>query len=168
MKKILLLAGILVIGATSFAEDVQEGQAEEKLKVSANVVEDLIIETKEVKFGNVAAGMTLKQPKEEGKITIKALKDSVVQVKLYDNNGNEIVKNGTVDLYKAGIAGASANLDGDFLKYTPNFVGETFRMNSDNHEIVMNGKLVVPEKAYNGEYSNQLTVKAKYISFGDN
>ncbi|WP_294657477.1 hypothetical protein [uncultured Fusobacterium sp.] len=171
MKKLLLLAGILVVGATSFAwpdkGHFQNNESySEVIKVSANVVKDLTVTATDVEFGDVAAGMELNKPKKEGEITIKAAKDSKVEVKLCYPNGKEIAKNENVNLYRGGFL--AANIEGKTLEYKPDFVAKNVIMKNEVVTIPIKGKLIVPDIAHFGEYSANIRVKASYKSFANN
>lgn len=173
MKKLLLLAGILVVGATSFAfpwpdkEHFQDNESySNEIQVSANVVKDLTVTATDVEFGNVAAGMKNVQPKKNGEITIVAEKGSRVQVKLCYLDGNELEKDGSIELKRRGLSG-DANLEGETLVYKPNFVATTVAMDSEEKIIPITGRLTVPDIAHFGKYSANIKVKAKYTSFGD-
>lgn len=172
MKKLLLLAGILVVGATSFAEGVQGKQYVQQdgevysttLKVSAEVVQDLTLTTKEVKFGRVATGMKDLQPETKGEIEITGLAGASVKVGLYEIDSETPIGDGGTTLL---------TMNGEtVLNYYPNFSEMTVKLesqggNSGNKKIVVDGTLDVPVGASAGYYSRNLLVKAKYTSFSD-
>lgn len=167
MKKLLLLAGILVFGATSFAigpfyHGYQDGKDYEKLHVSAEVVRDLEVKTEEVEFGQVAAGTDKNKPKEKGKITITGTEGFQVKVELYDGK-EKLGENKAVDLRLPGILGMTVKS----LKYTPDFYERTFTLKGDSKEIKVGGSLDVPVGAHPGKYSTDLIVKARYTNFGN-
>lgn len=171
MKKLLLLAGILVVGAASFSipEDgvwvSQDGEVySTTLRVSAEVVKNLTLETDEVKFGKVAPGMTDLKPKENGKIIIEGEAGARVRVGLYEGgeDGTLVGKDGTSLKAGGGIT--------ETLSYYPKFGNngeKTVMLEKGKKEITVGGTLNVPEKAPAGNYSRDLVVKAKYTSFSD-
>lgn len=172
MKKLLLLAGILVVGATSFAEGVQEKQYVQQdgevysttLRVSAEVVKNLTLETDEVKFGKVAPGMTDLKPKENGKIIIGGEAGARVRVGLYESgkDGALVGRDGTSLKAGGGIT--------ETLSYYPKFGNngeKTVILENGEKEITVGGTLNVPEKAPAGNYSRDLVVKARYTNFGN-
>lgn len=93
MKKLLLLAGILVVGAASFAggADWSSNSVEKKLQVTATVIENLKVQTHDVEFGRVAAGMQGIQPKNNGKIEVEGVKGASVKIELRHGE-NEVEK----------------------------------------------------------------------------
>lgn len=172
MKKLLLLAGILVVGATSFAHmpiwpGYQDGKSYDTLKVSAEVVRDLKVKATDVEFGRVAAGQTLAQPKKAGSLTIIGAKGANVNIALYQ--GHREIKDGeTVALYRNGERSFNTRP----LIYKPD-LGDTHVKLNRGHEKVgeynadIKGTLHVPVGTPAGNYSTDLVVKAQYDMFAD-
>lgn len=170
MKKLLLLAGILVVGATSFAwPNNNAGMG--TLEVKANVVRDLEVETTPVDFGNVAAGMKEINPKKRGTITVKADKEdgvneARVKIELYAGSKGEVIGDNGVELNREGFP-SSANLRGDKLVYHPSFSSRTVQMKDGAVTVPIGGILNVPDVAYPGNYSANIRVKASYTKFAN-
>lgn len=179
MKKLLLLAGILVVGATSFAEPIKVGEdlywnrglyhaydnnTERDLKVEATVVADLKVETENVEFGKVAANMKGLAPKKNGSIKIKGVEGATVQVSLFDEKNQEINQNTVVDLMPADIAD---KVRGYRLYYRPKFATVTKELKGGSEVIPLSGTLEVPSPVTAGDYSATLTTKVSYVKFAD-
>jgi hypothetical protein len=168
MKKLLLLAGILVVGATSFAggADWDSNAVEKNLRVTATVVKNLEIDTQDVKFGEVAAGMKGIAPKQNGKIEIKGEAGATVKVMLKDESGNEVGEGSVVRLWGP----TSSNIK-ETINYHPEFSTKDYGL--VNHggygwkDIDVEGKLDVPENTTPGEYSAVLTARVSYVKFAD-
>lgn len=180
MKKLLLLAGILVVGATSFAEPIKVGEdlywnrgfyhaydnnTERDLKVEATVVADLKVETEDVEFGKVAANMKGLAPKKNGSIKIEGVEGATVQVSLFDEKNQEINQNTVVDLMPTDIAD---RLRGYKLYYRPEFATITKKLENESEVIPLSGTLEVPPLVTAGDYSATLTTKVSYVEFANN
>lgn len=181
MKKLLLLAGILVVGATSFAiEPIKVGEdlywggfftysaydnnTERDLKVKATVVADLKVKTENVEFGKVAANMKGLAPKKNGSIKIEGVEGATVQVSLFDEKKQEINQNTVVNLMPTNEID---RLRGYKLYYKPEFATVTKKLKGGSKVIPLSGTLEVPSPVTAGDYSATLTTKVSYVKFAD-
>ena len=91
MKKLLLLAGLLVVAASAFAAeayDAPKTDSEAEIGVHAEVLEDLVIaKQKDVNFGVLRKGSTKDAPEEDGEFTITGSKGTKVLLSVKDAKG---------------------------------------------------------------------------------
>lgn len=91
MKKLLLLAGLLVVAASAFAAeayDAPKTDSEAEICVHAEVLEDLVIaKQKDVNFGVLRKGSTKDAPEEDGEFTITGSKGTKVLLSVKDAKG---------------------------------------------------------------------------------
>lgn len=91
MKKLLLLAGLLVVAASVFAAeayDAPKTDSEAEIGVHAEVLEDLVIaKQKDVNFGVLRKGSTKDAPEEDGEFTITGSKGTKVLLSVKDAKG---------------------------------------------------------------------------------
>ena len=91
MKKLLLLAGLLVVAASAFAAeayDAPKTDSEAEIGVHAEVLEDLVIaKQKDVNFGILRKGSTKDAPEEDGEFTITGSKGTKVLLSVKDAKG---------------------------------------------------------------------------------
>ena len=92
MKKLLLLAGLLVVASSAFAAeayDTPKTESEAEIGVHAEVLEDLVIaKQKDVNFGVLRKGATKDAPEEDGEFTITGSKGTKVLLSVKDANGD--------------------------------------------------------------------------------
>lgn len=179
MKKMLLLAGILVVGATSFAggdwpgwgwpggskpqrpawEDTTSGETE--LQVRAEVVKKLKVSTSPVDFGRVAPGTKLDAPKENGRIEIDGEAGHMVKVAVLSDE--QEVKNGEA-LYLKKNGGHGNETTVEYTLKLGNGQNKYYLRNG-KEEIPVGGSLNVASGAESGNYSTNLIVKVSYDTF---
>ena len=91
MKKLLLLAGLLVVAASAFAAeayDAPKTDSEAEIGVHAEVLEDLVIaKQKDVNFGVLRKGSTKDAPEKDGEFTITGSKGTKVLLSVKDAKG---------------------------------------------------------------------------------
>ena len=91
MKKLLLLAGLLVVAASAFAAEAYNApktDSEAEIGVHAEVLEDLVIaKQKDVNFGVLRKGSTKDAPEEDGEFTITGSKGTKVLLSVKDAKG---------------------------------------------------------------------------------
>ncbi len=178
MKKLLLLAGILVIGATSFAHKGDGGHrpskpewskpvwtdttsGEKELQVRAEVVKKLVVNTKDVDFGRVAPDTKLNAPKEYGRIEIDGEAGHMVKVAVLSDE--QEVKNGEA-LYLKKNGGHGNETTVEYTLKLGNGQNKYYLRNG-KEEIPVGGSLNVASGAESGNYSTNLIVKVSYDTF---
>lgn len=164
MKKLLLLAGILVVGAASFAggADWSSNSVEKELQVTATVIENLKVQTHDVEFGRVAAGMQGIQPKNNGKIEVEGVKGASVKIEL--RHGEDEVEKGK----EIAFGEKGSPIVRTPLYYTPDFEEKVITLNGDGYGSVdLQGSLRVPENTPVGDYAAVLTTKVYYTGFAN-
>lgn len=171
MKKLLLLAGILVVGAASYALDLdpmENNKTLEDLKVTATVVEDVTVKTEDVQFGEVAAGMKNLDPKVAGHIKVEqGVPKAKVAISLH--RYGLIDEGKQIDVGEAVNLVSTAGLGTTPLEYTPNFSNQIYTLDKNGSlDLKVTGKLDVPDRAWAGEYSTTLKVKVSYSEFAKN
>lgn len=172
MKKLLLLAGILVVGAASYAwlPGAEDNKTLGDLEVKATVVKDVTVETKPVLFEEVAAGMKNLDPKVAGHINVTGVPKAKVAISLHEygaiNEGKQIEVGQKVKLIPSGILAPGLATP---LMYAPNFPNQIYTLDKNGSlDLKVTGKLDVPEDAYADDYLTTLKVKVSYSEFAKN
>lgn len=95
MKKLLLLAGLLVVAASAFAKVETEATTEE-IGVYAEVLESLKVErVRDVEFGILERNVTKSEPVQNGEFTISGSKGSKVELSVIDTNAIGVTQDHT-------------------------------------------------------------------------
>ena len=192
MKKLLLLAGLLVVASSIFAVDsTPKTEAEAEIGVRAEVLDDLIIaKQKDVNFGVLRKGATKDTPEEEGEFTITGSKGTKVLLSVKDANG-------TTD-YQA-VDGRGIPVVLSLTGVTPNDRNKTFKQMTSlleiydsndnkvtNESVILDsgdyqygtskgftstfkvkGSVATDPKQYGGKYNGTLMVKVKHNGWLD-
>lgn len=168
MKKILLLAGILIVSTISFAKDVEiglTGSPEAKVPVQAEVLAPLQLEPTPIDFGGVMQGQQNKVQKTQGNVSVKGTSGKNIRVFAKDfNKAGEFIEcrnsttNYSVEL-KTGNGG-----ENEKMTATLNLeVGESFGLNEGGKkDIPVTGKISASEAQVTGIYKGALAVKVMY------
>lgn len=164
MKKLLLLVGILAISGVAFS-------AEETLKVNAQIISPLSIETNAVDFGVVVAGAQKADPKQNGKIAITGGMNENIQISFPQGlNGSVVTLNNTTGATDTPLSAelmATSDVTGTDHTGVPTGISELskreLKLGEDGKlEIPVTGSLSVDSNAIPGSYSGTVTVKAEY------
>ena len=162
MKKTMLAVCFMVMTLTAVGAENTNSEQTAEVKVTATVVEPLVLTAKEVKFGKVAKGSKQNAPIENGEIVIKGQADEKVKIQFSDGmteNWKDTIREVTVALK------SKTNSNSTTLTYSPELdpeLGQPLALESGEKKIALRGNLVVPENAESGDYEGTLKVKVWY------
>lgn len=185
MKKLLLLAGLLVVANSAFADKVTSTSAEGTVDVYAQVLHNLSIETKALDFGVLAIDdekTVSYNDTNAGEFTINAAKNAKIKLTIKDDTleGKDYAFSGTgstIRLEREGnTQGKNSKNDNlhPLIKITDN---KGTLLQSDTVSIVSTGNLHLIDKLVykvhgtlktdnseqnTGNYTGKIKVTAKY------
>ncbi|MCI6034025.1 MAG: hypothetical protein SOY68_06615 [Fusobacterium varium] len=187
MKKLLLLAGLLVVAGSAFAEKVTNTSAEGTVDVYAQVLHNLSIETKPLDFGVLGINdekTVSYNDSNAGEFTINAAKNSKIKLTITDDteggNSYSFSGNGSgIRLEREGnTKGKNSQNDNlhPIVKITDN---KGNLLQSDTVSIVSSGNMHLLDKLVykvhgtlktnkeqnTGNYKGAIKVTAKYDSW---
>lgn len=164
MKNLLILLGILTTSIVGFADN---GMVEEKLEITARIVQPLDLQVEPVRFGDVVIGEQNATPIRDGIITIVGEPSSNVKVEMrYKEKTIDITSNGE----EIAILNET-NPEAPALIYKPEFVYEETKTPVSSNKISLpdgtasinaRGNLIAPENPTVGDYSGEIDVKVYY------
>lgn len=165
MKKLLILFGVLTSSVIGFANN--EISAEEKLEITARIVQPLDLQVEPVRFGDVVIGEQSVTPVRDGLITIVGEPSSNVKVEMrYKETMIDITSNGEeIEILNEN------NPEVPALVYKPEFVYEETKTPVSSNRISLpngtasinaRGSLTAPENPVVGDYSGEIDVKVYY------
>lgn len=150
MKKMMLLAGLLVLGTMGYA-DGSTDTAEFNARV--NVVSKVGVSTTNIDFGDVAQGTTVNE-KTKGTVTITGAEGKNVKVEFLKGGS---AWDGNFNFNQDGLT-ASATVDNWSGVYS-----NTVTLEGGEHVLTLSGKVIVGENVPAAKYdSEDITVKVTY------
>lgn len=171
MKKLLLLAGVLVVSGTVLGAGMSDSA---DLNVKAQIIKPLKVTTAPVDFGILTQGQTNATEEKAGEIRIEGEKGKVVSIELENLVApNYLGHNCGVTLVNTNDESSTLNA----ILYSTDEgrngkgrlpIGSVFK---DNFAIEENNSLVfpvtgniqtVPENAASGTYNGTITVNVRY------
>ena len=162
MKKTMLAVCFMAMALTAVGAENTNSEQTAEVKVTATVVEPLVLTAKEVKFGKVAKGSKQNAPIENGEIVIKGQANEKVKIQFSD---------GMKEDWKNSINGVTValksktNTNSTTLTYSPELdpeLSQPLALESGEKKMALRGNLVVPENAESGDYEGTLKVKVWY------
>lgn len=169
MKKLLLIAGILVLSTSlmgASAKDAKEGT----VKVKAKVVEPLVLSTGDVDFGILVPGET-KEVKTEGSVSIKGTSNEQIKLEIKVDGGNyQSYVSGSKEydvVLKTGNGAANEIMTSKLRLESKDVTGivSDGKMNLDsegNLNFVVRGTVKAGSEQSSGEYEGVIHVRAMY------
>lgn len=162
MKKTMLAVCFMAMALTAVGAENTNSEQTAEVKVTATVVEPLVLTAKEVKFGKVAKGSNKNTPIENGEIVIKGQADENVKIQFSDGM-TEDWKNAIREV--TVVLKSKTNSNSTTLTYNPELdpeLGQPLALESGEKKMALRGNLVVPENAESGDYEGTLKVKVWY------
>lgn len=169
MKKLLLIAGILVLSTSlmgASAKDTKEGT----VKVKAKVVEPLVLSTGDVDFGILVPGET-KDVKTEGSVSIKGTSNEQIKFEIKVDGGDyQSYVSGSKEydvVLKTGNGAANEIMTSKLRLESKDVTGivSDGKMNLDskgNLNFVVKGTVKAGSEQSSGEYEGVIHVRAMY------
>lgn len=153
MKKMMLLAGLLVLGTIGYAASVSTDTAE--FKATVNVVSKVGVDATSIEFGNVAQGTTVTE-KTKGTVTITGAANKNVRVEFLKG---EAAWDGELTFTEEGLSGKAKVDTWNEGQYSKNIQlskgGET--------KLELSGTINVGDQVTIGDKeSDPITVKVTY------
>ena len=159
MKKTMLAICFMAMALTTVANE--QSAVEDKVQVTAEVIQKLEITTTAVNFGKVAQGSQNNAPVKKGSITVTGHQNEKLQIRFADAADNQ---NWKEDLKELEVK-LSCGENGEKLTYKPAFDPEEnqpLALKDGTKFMQLGGTLNVPEDAEAGKYEGTMLVKVWY------
>ena len=158
MKKTMLAICFMAMALTTVANE--QSAVEGEVKVTAEVIQKLTINTKPVDFGKVAQGSKNNAPTQKGEIKITGHENEKLLIQFAD--GTEKVWKDKINDVKVVLSFGQEN---EKLTYSPELdpeLNQPLALENGQKTMGLTGKLDVPEAAKPGKYEGTLLVKVRY------
>ena len=153
MKKMMLLAGLLVLGTMGYAVGTSGDTATATFEAKVNVVSKVEVKAENIDFGDVAQGTTANE-KTKGKVAITGAVGKNVKVEFLKGDS---AWDGNFNFNQEGLS-ASAKVD-----TWDNIYSKTIKLEEGENILTLSGSVTVGDTVPAQEYnSDAITVKVTY------